>query len=148
MAQRAVPLEILGSSPGSVAAGRDRETHGAAHNWPSVVRVRGGVWPGRDVLVPSRSSDSSGRPGAVHADTVARCTAFPPTHWCGLASGLSGRCAKKRCGLVVFRRTHGSQPSPLPSPYGSCRDETVNYQTTVITPKLNLEKCVIETTTI
>ena len=38
----AVPLEILGLSPGSVAAGRDRETHGAAHNWSSVVRVRGG----------------------------------------------------------------------------------------------------------
>jgi hypothetical protein len=38
----AVPLEILGLSPGSVAAGHDREIHGAAHNWPSVVRLRGG----------------------------------------------------------------------------------------------------------
>ncbi|KAK6292578.1 hypothetical protein J4Q44_G00371620 [Coregonus suidteri] len=28
-----------GSNPGSVVAGRDRETHGAAHNWPSVVQV-------------------------------------------------------------------------------------------------------------
>ena len=40
---KAVPLEILGSSPGSVAAGRDRETHWATHNRPSVVRVRGGL---------------------------------------------------------------------------------------------------------
>ena len=38
----AVPLEILGSSPGSVADGRDRETHRAAHNWASIVWVRGG----------------------------------------------------------------------------------------------------------
>uniref|UniRef100_A0A4W5N7Q1 Semaphorin-3C n=1 Tax=Hucho hucho TaxID=62062 RepID=A0A4W5N7Q1_9TELE len=30
------------SRPGSVAAGRAWETHGAEHNWPSVVRVRGG----------------------------------------------------------------------------------------------------------
>ena len=42
---------------------------------------------GRDVLVPSRTSDSRGRPGtmlgAMHTDTVARCTVFPLTHWCG-----------------------------------------------------------------
>ena len=37
-----VPLEILGSSPGSVAAGRARETHGTVHNWPSIVQVRCG----------------------------------------------------------------------------------------------------------
>uniref|UniRef100_A0A4W5PKK5 BicC family RNA binding protein 1 n=1 Tax=Hucho hucho TaxID=62062 RepID=A0A4W5PKK5_9TELE len=29
-----------------------------------------------------------------------------------------------RLGWVVFRGTHGSRPSPLPSPYGSCSDET------------------------
>ncbi|KAK6291191.1 hypothetical protein J4Q44_G00384020, partial [Coregonus suidteri] len=29
-----------GSSPGSVAAGRNRETHGAAHNWSSVVQAQ------------------------------------------------------------------------------------------------------------
>jgi hypothetical protein len=29
-----------------------------------------------------------------------------------------------RLGWVVFRRTHGSRPSPLPSPYRSCSDET------------------------
>ncbi|XP_064818668.1 voltage-dependent T-type calcium channel subunit alpha-1H-like [Oncorhynchus masou masou] len=27
--------------------------------------------------------DFCGRLGAVHADQVARCTVFPPTHWCG-----------------------------------------------------------------
>jgi hypothetical protein len=31
-----------GSSPASVTAGHNRETHGAAHNWPSVVWVKGG----------------------------------------------------------------------------------------------------------
>ena len=74
----AAPPETLGSSPGSVAAGRDREVHGATHNWPSVVRVREGL-PGRDILVSSRTSDSCGGPGAVHADQLARCTVFPHT---------------------------------------------------------------------
>jgi hypothetical protein len=62
----AVPLEILDSSPGSVAADRAREAHGAVHNWPSVVRVRECL-AGRDVLVSSCTSDSCGGPGAVHA---------------------------------------------------------------------------------
>ncbi|CDQ82854.1 unnamed protein product [Oncorhynchus mykiss] len=39
----AVPPETLGLRPGSVAAGRDREVHGATYNWPSVVRVREGL---------------------------------------------------------------------------------------------------------
>uniref|UniRef100_A0AAZ3RZ17 Formin homology 2 domain containing 1 n=1 Tax=Oncorhynchus tshawytscha TaxID=74940 RepID=A0AAZ3RZ17_ONCTS len=66
----AVPLEVLGSSPGSVAAGRDRETHRA-------VQVSSGLGEGltgRDVLVPSLTSDSCGGLGVVHADTVASCT--------------------------------------------------------------------------
>ena len=77
--------------------------HGATHNWPSVVRVREGL-VGRDVLVSSRTSASCGGPGAVRAnqgcqvhDTLVR-----------LASGLDARCVKKQCGLVVFRKTHGS----------------------------------------
>ena len=74
--------ETLGSSPGSVAAGHDREVHGATHNWASVVRVREGL-AGRDILVSSCTSDSCGGLGAVHADQVARCTVFPLTHWCG-----------------------------------------------------------------
>jgi hypothetical protein len=45
----AVPPETLGLSPGSVAAGRDREVVGAKHNWPSVVHVRE-VLAGRDIL--------------------------------------------------------------------------------------------------
>ena len=31
-----------GSIPGCITTGRDRESHRAAHIWPSVVRVRGG----------------------------------------------------------------------------------------------------------
>ena len=56
----AVPPEIRGSSPDSVAPGRDREAHGAAHNWSSVIRVREGL-AGRDILIPLRTSDSCGR---------------------------------------------------------------------------------------
>ena len=88
----AVPPEILGLSPGSVAAGSvwqclgDREAHGAAHNWPSVVRVREGL-AGRDILVSLCTSDCCGGLGAVHADQVARCMVFPPTHWCGWLPG-------------------------------------------------------------
>ena len=81
----AVPPETLGSSPGSVAAVRDWEVHGTTHNWPSGVRVREGL-AGRDIFVSSRTSDSCGGPGAVHADHVARCTVL--------------RCVKKQCGLV------------------------------------------------
>jgi hypothetical protein len=67
----AVPPETLGLSPGSVTAGRDREVHGATHNWPSVFRVREGL-AGGDILVSSCTSDSCGGPGTVHADQVAR----------------------------------------------------------------------------
>ena len=81
----AVPLEILGSSPGSVVAGRDRETHGMAHN-PASSELGEGL-AGREVLVPPCTSDSCGSPGAVHANMVARCTVFPPTHWCGWLPG-------------------------------------------------------------
>ena len=31
----------LGSIPGSITTGHDRESHRAAHNWPSVVWTRG-----------------------------------------------------------------------------------------------------------
>jgi hypothetical protein len=57
---RALPSESLGSRPGSVVTGHDRDVRGATHNWPSVVRVREGL-VGRDVLVSSRTSDSGGR---------------------------------------------------------------------------------------
>ena len=56
-----MPPETLGSRPGSVATGR---SVGAT---PSVVRVREGL-AGRDILDSSRTSDSCGGPGAVHAN--------------------------------------------------------------------------------
>ena len=34
-----------------------------------------------------RTSDSCGGPGAVHADTFARCKVFPSTHWCSWFPG-------------------------------------------------------------
>jgi hypothetical protein len=97
----AVPPEILDSSPGSVAAG-NQEVHGATHNWPSVARVREG-FAGRDILVSSRTSHSCGGPGTVHADQVARCTVFPPTHWCGWLPGwmcVVSRSSAARLGCV------------------------------------------------
>jgi hypothetical protein len=80
---------------------------------------------GRDVPVQSRTIDSCGAPGAMHADTVARCTVFP---W---HIGVTGFRVKRalyqepvRLGWVVFRRMNGSRPSPLQSPHGSCRNGT------------------------
>ena len=46
---------------------RDREVCGATHYWPSVVRVREGL-AGREILVSSRTCDSCGGPGTVHAN--------------------------------------------------------------------------------
>ena len=91
----AVPPESLGSSPGSVAAGPDREVHGAKHNWPSVVRVREGL-VGRDVLVSSRTSDSC----AVRANQGCQVHGVASDTLVRLASGLDARCVKKQCGLV------------------------------------------------
>ena len=88
----------LGLSPGSVAAGHDREAHGAAHIWPSVVWVREGL-AGRDILVSSYTSDPCGGPGAVHADTV---SVYGVSSYIlvRLASGLDRHCVKKQCSLV------------------------------------------------
>ena len=71
-----MPPETLGSRPGSVVTGRDREVCEATHNWHSVVQVREGL-VGTDILVSSRTN------------TLVR-----------LASGLDARCVKKQCGLV------------------------------------------------
>jgi hypothetical protein len=86
------------------------------HNWPSIVRVREGLG-GRDILVSTRTSDSCGGPGQVHgvsSDTLVR-----------LASGLDAHCVKKQCGLVGLC-IGGCMTFDLrlPSPYGSCSDET------------------------
>ena len=76
-----------GSSPGSIAVGpRPKDPCGGAQ----LAQRRPGLGEGlagRDVLVPSRTSDSCGGPGAMQTDTVASCTVFPPTHWCGWLSG-------------------------------------------------------------
>jgi hypothetical protein len=113
-----VPPETLGSSPGSVVTGRVQEVRGAMHNWPSVVRVRKGL-AGRDIPVSSRTSDSCGGPGAVRANQVARCTVFPPTHWCNWLLGWMRAVLRSSVGCVSG--THGFQPSSPPSLYGSCK---------------------------
>ena len=94
-----MPPETLGSRPGSVATGRDREVRGATHNWPSVVRVREGL-AGRDILVSSRTSDSCGGPGAVHANQGCQVHSVSSDTLVWLASGLDARCVIKQSGLV------------------------------------------------
>jgi hypothetical protein len=74
----AVPLEILDrvqalSQPAPTGRPIGRRTIGPASSG------LGEGLAGRDVLVPSRTSKSCGRPDAMHADTVARCTLFPLT---------------------------------------------------------------------
>ena len=68
----AVPPEILGPSLGSVETDRDREVHGAIHNWSGVVRV----WPvGISLSHRALVTPVAGR---------APCTL---THWCGWHPG-------------------------------------------------------------
>ena len=111
--------------PGSVVTGCDREVRGASHNWHSVARVRKGL-AGRDVLVPSRTSDYCGGPGALRANQGCQVHGVSSDTLVRLASGLDARCVKEavRLGWVVYRRTRDFQPSSLPSPYWSCSDET------------------------
>ena len=89
----------------------------------SVVRVREGL-AGRDIVVSLRTSDSCGGPGAVRANQGCQVHSVSSDTLVRLASGLNVRCVKKQCGLVGYRRTHDFQPSSLPSPYGSCSNET------------------------
>uniref|UniRef100_A0A673Z9C5 Nucleoporin 210 n=1 Tax=Salmo trutta TaxID=8032 RepID=A0A673Z9C5_SALTR len=72
------------SIPGCVAAGLDREIHEAAHDWPCIVRVRGGFGVSRRHIGASGFRVKR----AVCQDAV-------------------------RLGRIVFRRTHGSRHSPL-----------------------------------
>ena len=90
---------LLVFSPGSVAAGRDREVHGATHNWPSIVRVKEGL-AGRDILVSSRTSDSCGGQGTVRANQGCQVHSVSSDTLVRLVSGLDARCVKKQCGLV------------------------------------------------
>jgi hypothetical protein len=64
------------------------------HNWPSIVRVREGL-AGRDILVSSRTSDSCGGPGAVHANQGCQVHGVSSDTLVRLASGLDVRCVKK-----------------------------------------------------
>ena len=83
-----MPPETLGSRPGFVAAGRDREVRGMTHNWLSVVRVREGL-AGRDLLVSSRTRDFCGGPGAVR------------TNQGGQVHGVSSELVRLASGLAL-----------------------------------------------
>jgi hypothetical protein len=93
IAALAVPAENLGSRPGSVAAGRDREVRGATHNWPSVVWVREGLAGGISLSHRAPATPVAGRAQCA-LTKVARCTVFRLTHWCCWLPGW--RCAVLR----------------------------------------------------
>ena len=60
----------------------------------------GRVWPGRDILVSSRTSDSCGEAVAVHANQGCQEHGVSSDTLVRLASELDARCVKKQCGLV------------------------------------------------
>ena len=94
-----MPSESLGSRPGSVVPGRDREGRGATLTWPSVIRGREGL-VGRDLLVSSRTSDSCGGPGAVRTGQGCQVHGVASDTLVRLASGLDARCVKKQYGWL------------------------------------------------
>ena len=61
--------------------------------------VREGL-AGRDILVSSRTSNSCGVPGAVHANQGCQVHGVSSDTLVRLTSGLDARCVKKQCGLV------------------------------------------------
>ena len=88
-----------GSILGCVAA--DRETHERVHNWPHVVRVRGGFGRlGCPYPIPLRSSNSLWRPGACTLTSGRQLYSVSSDTKVRLASGLSEQCVKKQCGLA------------------------------------------------
>ena len=44
--------------------------------------LSGDVWPAGMFFSHRQLATSCGGRGAMHADTIARCMVFPPTHWC------------------------------------------------------------------
>ena len=107
-------------------AGPDRETHEVAHSWPSIVQFRGGFGPAGISFFHHALAAPCGGPGAP-----ASWLRSPAGWWSLQHIGAAGFRVKRtvcqeavRLGRVVFRRSHGSWPSPLPSPSGSCSDGT------------------------
>ena len=106
----------LGSCPGSVAIGRDREVRGVTHNWPSVVRAREGL-TGRDIVISSLTKNSCGGPGAVRANQGRQVHGVSSHTLVWLASGcgmvelcfegrmaLDLRLSRARTGVVRMRQ--------------------------------------------
>ena len=60
------------------------------------------IYVHRDILVSSRTSNSCGRPGAVHANQGCQVHGVSSDTLVRLASGLDARCVKKQCGLVAL----------------------------------------------
>ena len=94
-----------GSVPGCVAASRYRETHEAAHVWPSVFRVRGGF--GRPMSLSHRSSESCGGPGTLTRSPAGRRF----LQYIGAAGyWVKGALCQEAVllGRIVFQRMQGS----------------------------------------
>ena len=82
-----MPPETLGSRPGSVVTGRDREVHGATHNWPSGL---GRVWPvGKSLSHCAPATPVAGL-GAVRTNQGCQVHGVSSDTLVRLASGLDG----------------------------------------------------------
>ena len=108
-----------GSSPGSVAAGRDWETHGAAYNWPSIIRFSGGFGPAGVFLSPHALVP----PMAGQAQCTQQCTLTRST-----PLNLEARFQVKRawCHEAVWLGLAGLCFGGL-SPLPSCSNGTIGY---------------------
>jgi hypothetical protein len=97
----------LGAIPGCITSGRDRESHKVAHNWPSVIRVRGGFGQGLLYMAHCALASTCGRLGV--------CRLFPPHRQIGAAGFWVKRvgCYKARFGGSCFggRMTRPSPPN-------------------------------------
>ena len=83
-----------------------------------------------DVLIPLHSSDSLWRARAHarwHQSPVVQCSL---QHIVAADFQVKQAVCQEavQLGRVVFQRTHGSRPSPLPSPYGGVQRWDYNYQ--------------------
>ena len=89
----------LGSIPGCVITGRDRESHRAEHNLPPSSGFGEGLAGGLE-LGSSRSSTSLWRAGHLQADLGHQLNSVSSDPLVRLASGLSGQAGVKKHGLA------------------------------------------------
>ena len=92
-----------GSIPGFITTGCDRESHRAAHNWPSVVRVRAY----RSLVTPCGALDFGRQLYSVSSDTLVLLASRLMRAVCQKAVRLEASCFKGRMALDLrLSRVH------------------------------------------